>query len=73
VRGRDSALFVHGFTMPATAVFSAAAASFPVTVTLDEGSFANDEIKITVEGCPPLCRRSERVGCGVSPLSDEDG
>jgi len=66
-------LFVHGFTMPATAVFSAAAAPFSAMVMLDEGSFADDEIKITVEGCPPLCRRSERVGCGAPPLFDEDG
>jgi hypothetical protein len=59
--------------MPATAVFSAAAAPVHAISTLDEQTFADDEIKITVEGCPPLCRRSERVGCGASPLSDEDG
>ncbi len=66
-------MFVHGFATPATAVFPAAAAPFPMTLVFDESTFADEEIKITVEGCPPLCRRSERVGCEALPLSDEDG
>ena len=66
-------MFVYGFAMPATAVFSAAAAPVYAMATLDEHTFADDMITIKVEGCPPLCRRSERVGCGTSHPSNEGG